>query len=57
MKTDNRLIQDDDGHWYIIPYDKEDEFYDFLEEYSNNPEWAIEIDGPHSLIIKDYMIV
>ncbi len=28
---DRRLIQDDSGHWYLIPADKSDEFEDWVE--------------------------
>jgi hypothetical protein len=51
----NILIRDDDGHWYVIPEDKEDDFYDWCMdvEYeidSGQPEWAVSVGGSPSLV-------
>ena len=27
------VVRDEDGHWFIIPSEKEDEFYEDLEDY------------------------
>jgi hypothetical protein len=58
-----RLIQDNDCHWYIIPADKENEFYEWDQyciEYWNNfeneghapikPKWVVEVGGSPSLV-------
>lgn len=59
-----RLTSDDDGHKYIIPVDKEKEWYEYLEKvYAHyncavcdydaaplpkEPEWVVEVNGPVS---------
>lgn len=40
------IVRDDDGHDYIIPSDKRQEWYDWLDEaytsndFSDQPEWT-----------------
>jgi len=55
------LTNDEDGHWYIIPESKKDEFDNWLDlvyseeaDCGDMPEWAKCIDGPHSIIIHEY---
>lgn len=59
-KKPHRLIQDDDGHWYIIPYDFVDEFHDWIdgsfEVLTTTMDDPIDFDqfrinGPHTLKI------
>ena len=58
----SRLIQDNDDHWYLIPWGFETEFWDWVEAQESGDEddpcyekleWIKEIDGPHLLIIND----
>jgi len=55
------LVQDDDGHWYIIPTDKKEEWnhWFYSDDYDDGvcPEWAKQIDGPHRIEILEYKIV
>ena len=47
-KTWYREITDDDGHRYIIPVDKTDDWYEWLggvEDDPEPPEWATPVDG------------
>ena len=42
------LQQDDDGHWYVIPADKRDEFDTWLSDgYVTQPQptWAWQVGG------------
>ena len=59
------LIQDNDCHWYLIPYDKRDSFYEYLDlidnfnydaedPYPDEPDWLKRVDGPESIIIHEY---
>ena len=57
------LVNDDDGHWYIISEEKKQEFDAWLEivysgdmdnEGYNQPEWAKPVDGPHSILIHSF---
>lgn len=45
-KQEYTLVSDNDGHEYVIPAEKEDEFYKGLmaeyEEFGSVPEWAEE---------------
>ena len=61
-----RLIQDNDDHWYIIPWGFEYEFErwvdaqesgDMDDDYYNLPDFVKEIDGPHRLIINNYTVL
>lgn len=62
------LIPDDDGHWYVIPVDKQDEFFKWVDSivdaindpelrYPEKPEWADEVGGAPNLVeFSDYVI-
>lgn len=58
-KKPHRLIQDNDCHWYIIPYDVIDEFWTWVGWQENYCEPSYEgldfnqfrINGPHTLKI------
>ena len=53
------LVNDDDGHWFIIPEEKATEFNawlkmvydDYYDGEVSQPEWVKPIDGPHSILI------
>lgn len=54
-----RLIQDNDDHWYIIPWGFDTEFWEWVEAQEEGfdyerPDWIKETDGPHRLIINSY---
>jgi hypothetical protein len=58
-----RLIQDDSGHWYMIPSNCESNFLDWVEwteecVMEGDPsEWdydGMRIDGPHSIVIHEW---
>ena len=57
MSEENYLTQDNDGHWYVIPKDRETDWNDFLnldpddEESWEPPKWADQIGGSPSLVI------
>lgn len=45
------LIQDNDCHWYVIPYEREEEWYDWTDSESDDvPDWAYRIGGAYTLI-------
>lgn len=50
MKTRYRVVMDNDGHHYLIPADKDEEWDEFLdlegEAAWDVPEWARDIDFP-----------
>lgn len=59
------LVQDDSCHWYLVPWEKKDEFWEYIDAvenfdyssgdiYPQEPEWAKRIDGPHSLVITGF---
>lgn len=55
-RTKYCLVQDDEGHYFVIPSDRRADWEDWLwvfyeEECSgkDHPEWVQEIDGPHKL--------
>lgn len=68
--TKMRLVSDDDGHYYLIPIEKEKEFYEWVEKWDEYTYGLSDcliylaeefenfenyrIDGPHKLIIKEY---
>lgn len=62
MATWHKLVSDDDGHWYVIPYAKEEAFYEYLNkvyddsctEVIEEPRWLDIIDGPGSIIFTEY---
>ena len=53
METEYCLVQDNDGHWFVIP---DENFHDWLmylegftEEYDpDEPEWVIRVRGAPS---------
>jgi hypothetical protein len=51
------LITDDDGHWYIIPSLKGNDWYTFLEDpempYKALPSWAKPVGGSYALVTFD----
>lgn len=57
------LVNDDNGHWYIIPKEGKIEFDawlnavydgDFDSPLYEQPEFVKEIDGPHSILIHSF---
>ncbi len=53
------LNKDDDGHWYVIPDNKQEEFNDWLNDENNweIPDYAEEIGGSYTLVkFKNYRI-
>lgn len=56
-----KLIQDDDCHWYIIPYGFDYEFEQAIERYIETgeelPEWVVEVDGPHTVFFENYTVL
>ncbi len=59
-----RLIKDDNDHWYLIPWELQESFWDWLEkEEEGLCEWhpvdfnQYSIDGPHCLKIKEWEVV
>jgi hypothetical protein len=47
------LTSDDDGHWYVIPADKQKEFDTAIEnfdEVGSLPDWAKEVGGSPSRV-------
>lgn len=50
------LSQDGDGHWFIVPEEKEIEWHDWLdldpddEEAWIAPDWAIEVGGSYTMV-------
>lgn len=53
------LVSDDDGHDYVIPYGKRDEWNEFLDDpempYIELPVWAVEVNG--TLIFSNYVFL
>ena len=61
------LIKDDDGHWYLTPFDKKKEAEEILESIANYwgnceydfiecpeiPDWLKQIDGWHRLTFEN----
>jgi len=48
MPVYNMLVSDDDGHWYIIPETREDDFEKWVEkEDPEEPIWCNRVDNPH----------
>ena len=45
-----RIVMDDDGHWYVIPADREREFTEWLESglVDEAPDFVIGIGGSPS---------
>lgn len=43
-----RLVSDDDGHWYIVPADRQEEFDELImsDEFNRAmPAWVQEVNG------------
>lgn len=40
-------VEDNNGHRYIVPADKQEEWYHWVdaEDHDNQPEWAVRADG------------
>lgn len=34
-----RLISDDDGHWFVIPVDEEDRFHEWVRAVEDGKKW------------------
>ena len=60
-----RLIQDQDCHWYLVPSNQINEFYEWDDwmttcEPHLKKDWpdfdSMRINGPHSVLIKEYEI-
>jgi hypothetical protein len=50
------LVRDDDSHWFVIPKDREEDWFDYLdsledEDYPEEPEWAVSVGGSASLVV------
>lgn len=47
------LIPDDDGHWYVIPASRKDDWWEWVEDYDNweAPEWAKAVGGAPSGVL------
>lgn len=60
----HRLTSDDDGHDYIIPADKQQEWWNFMvkfytasnkgENTPDEPLWAVRIDNPSKLTFENW---
>lgn len=60
-KEPSRLVQDDEGHWYIISIDKLTKFYDWLNfiydgKYEGEDFSQYAIAGVHLLTLYDWEI-
>lgn len=55
--TRYRLAQDDSCHWYLIPADRQKDWWDWMEsedaKLGVEPEWAKRIDGWSLLTFTD----
>jgi len=55
------LDSDDDGHWYVVEWDKRYEFSNWVSLDSDNeeswtpPKFAIPIDSPSSISFDNYI--
>ena len=55
-----QLVQDNDSHWYVIPFTCRAEwaaFCDIPEDDERGwdvPEWATRVDGPHVVVFGDW---
>lgn len=63
MEEEYMLQQDNDGHWYVIPSNKEEEFCEWLdgnpddEEYWTEPDFAVALGGSYTMVkFKSYRI-
>lgn len=52
-----KLVSDDDGHYYVIPADKDD-LFDQIIFYNTTdgvlPEWIIRVNGPHTVVFENW---
>jgi len=52
------IVSDDDGHTYVIPEEKDKEWFAFVEDpnygYIDEPEWARRINGKESIRFPSY---
>lgn len=59
-KPPSRLLQDGDGHWYLIPVGKEDDFEYWISNEEQTRDWhgydfdELRINGPHTLVLLDW---
>ena len=46
------MAQDDDGHWYVIPEDKQAQFSAWVLTNGDEPQpdWALRVGGAPSLV-------
>ncbi len=53
------LAQDNDCHWYIIPFEKQKEWYEWVEIDSDDerswtpPDFSVCIDSPNSIMFEN----
>lgn len=56
MTQEFYMDTDNDGHWFVIPKDRESEWQDFLEldpddeEAWEPPIWTTQVGGSHTLV-------
>lgn len=57
-RNGRRLVQDDDGHWYLIPIELMDQFDNFVDDPDFGQEdnmtvffGKYQVDGPHKIHI------
>jgi hypothetical protein len=54
--SEHRLIQDDDGHWYIIPVGHEQVFQRWVDAMTKGSRHLpanfepVQVDGPHTVV-------
>lgn len=57
-----RLIQDDDAHWYMIPYEDVDAFHEWVmcpwdKEWTGKTFDDMRVDGPQAVLIKEWELI
>ena len=54
MSDRHVLVEDDDGHWYVIPRSRLKDFYNWLSsdeaDMGISPDWAKTVGGSPSLV-------
>jgi len=52
MSDRHVLVEDDDGHWYVIPRSRLKDFYNWLssDESGSEPDWVKRVGGSPSLV-------
>ena len=56
------ITDDDEGHWYLIPLIRKEEFEDWIDSFEEEKEWCgysfedCRIDYPEQIIIEKYRI-